>query len=54
VPPGARARGFDTIVIAPVKGNDQYAVGHLLLDGFDATDAVLRERLAGAGTAARK
>jgi hypothetical protein len=54
VQPGARARGFGTIVIAPVMGNDQYAVGHLLLDGFHATDAVLRERLAGGGVAAPK
>lgn len=46
LPPGARSRGFDTIVVTPVKGNDQYAIGHLLLDGFEATDALLRERVA--------
>jgi arabinofuranosyltransferase len=46
LPPGARSRGFDTIVVTPVRGNDQYAIGHLLLDGFDATDALLQERVA--------
>jgi arabinofuranosyltransferase len=46
VPPGARSRGFDTIVVTPIQGNNQYAIGHLLLDGFDATDALLRQRVA--------
>jgi arabinofuranosyltransferase len=46
LPPGARSRGFDTIVVTPVKGDGQYAIGHLLLDGFEATDALLQERVA--------
>jgi hypothetical protein len=46
VPPEARRRGFDTIVVTPVKGNDQYAIGHLLLEGFEATDGLLRQRVA--------
>lgn len=45
-PAGARRRGFDTIVITPISGNGEYALGHLLLDGFEATDALLRERVA--------
>ncbi len=38
VPPGARERGFDTIVVAPVGGDNHYALGHLLVEGYAATD----------------
>jgi arabinofuranosyltransferase len=45
VPAGARAKGFDAIIVAPAKGGD-YAMGHLLLEGFhDTTDAVLQRRV---------
>jgi arabinofuranosyltransferase len=46
VPPRARELGFDTIVIAPRGGTEPYAVGHLLVDGFAATDAELQRRVA--------
>ncbi len=38
VPPGARDRGFDTIVVAPISGDNHYAIGHLLVEGEPATD----------------
>lgn len=46
LPPGSRRRGFDTIVVTAISGNDEYAIGHLLLDGFDPTDPLLRDRVA--------
>jgi arabinofuranosyltransferase len=46
VPPGARAGGFDTIVVAPLAGNDRYAFGHLLLEGHAPTDPELYRRVA--------
>jgi arabinofuranosyltransferase len=44
LPPSATARGFDTIVIAPV-GGERFAVGHLLLEGYAPTDPVLARRV---------
>ncbi len=44
VPERARKRGFDTIVIVTVAGDEQKAVGHLLLDGDPATALELGRR----------
>jgi arabinofuranosyltransferase len=46
VPPRARSQGFDTLVVAPVAGDDHYALGHLLLEGTPATDWELYRRVA--------
>ena len=46
VPPRARAHGFDTIVILPGRGDNKFAIGHLLLDGVASTDAELARRVA--------
>ncbi|MEZ5319796.1 MAG: hypothetical protein R2752_20510, partial [Vicinamibacterales bacterium] len=46
LPPSARDRGFDMIVVAPLAGDDAYSIGHLLLDGNPKTDALLAERVA--------
>jgi hypothetical protein len=46
VPPRARAQGFDTLVVAPVSGDDHYALGHVLLEGTPATDWELYRRVA--------
>ena len=45
VPPRAREHGFDTIVIAPVAGDDHYALGHLLVEGIPSTDWELYRRV---------
>ena len=40
--------GFDTIFVTTLVGDDNaYAVGHLLLDGYAPTAALLRERTRG-------
>jgi arabinofuranosyltransferase len=44
LPASATERGFDTIVVAPAAG-EAYAFGHLLLDGYDPTDAELAHRV---------
>jgi arabinofuranosyltransferase len=44
IPQQARDRGFDTIVIVPGGGDGKHAIGHLLLDGEGATDAILAGR----------
>ena len=44
VPPGALAKGFDTIIVSPMDGDDRFAIGHLLLDGVAATQAELDRR----------
>lgn len=46
IPWRAEHGGFDTIVVAPSAGDDQYAIGHLLVDGNPATDAELLKRVA--------
>jgi arabinofuranosyltransferase len=46
IPPRARAKGFDTIVIAPAAGDDRYALGHLLVEGNPGTDWELYRRVA--------
>ena len=38
--------GFDTVVISAKSGGTQLAVGHLLLEGFAATDPELYRRVA--------
>jgi len=47
VPWRARQGGFDTIVIMPAGGDGQFAIGHLLLDGYAPTDAELQRRVGG-------
>src|SRR5262249_60948889 len=44
VPPGARDSGFNTILITPSGGDEHYAVGHLLLGGDAAADALGHRR----------
>lgn len=44
LPASATRRGFDTIVIGPLVG-ENYAFGHLLLDGHAPTDAELTRRV---------
>jgi arabinofuranosyltransferase len=44
LPPSATAEGFDTIVVTTVAG-ERFAVGHLLLDGYAPTDALLARRV---------
>jgi arabinofuranosyltransferase len=46
VPPRAADGGFDTIVVAPVKGEAPYVLGHLLVEGLPATDPLLYRRIA--------
>lgn len=46
VPPEASRRGFDAILLTPVKGDGHYALGHLLLEGSPSTDALLYRRVA--------
>jgi arabinofuranosyltransferase len=45
VPGRAVRRGFDTVLVAPAAGDDQYAIGHLLVEGNPATDAELLKRV---------
>ena len=45
IPSRAERDGFDTVLIAPVAGDDTYAMGHLLVDGNPATDAELLKRV---------
>jgi len=45
LPLAATQEGFDMVIVAPVFGDDRYAMGHLLLDGWEATDAELRRRV---------
>jgi hypothetical protein len=55
IPPGARRRGFDTIVVMPARGQEPYAVGHLLLEGVAAAgDAELFRRVAERDAAAAR
>lgn len=44
LPPTATREGFDTIVIGPLAG-ENFAIGHLLLDGHAPTDAELSRRI---------
>ncbi|HSP92732.1 MAG TPA: hypothetical protein VLN08_17595 [Vicinamibacterales bacterium] len=46
VPSRAVRSGFDTVLVAPAAGDDNYAVGHLLVEGHPATDAELLKRVA--------
>ena len=46
VPARAAKQGFDTIVLLPRVASDHAAVGHLLVDGFSATDPELQRRVA--------
>ena len=46
VPAEASKRGFDAILVTPVKGDGHYALGHLLLEGSPATDPLLYKRVA--------
>jgi len=45
VPGRAVRSGFDTVLVAPAAGDDQYAIGHLLVEGNPATDAELLKRV---------
>ena len=45
IPARARAKGFDTIVVAPAGGDTKYALGHLLVEGNPATDGELYRRV---------
>jgi arabinofuranosyltransferase len=45
LPPQASTDGFDTIVVGPSGGDNHYAIGHLLLEGYKATDAELYRRV---------
>jgi arabinofuranosyltransferase len=45
IPPLADANGFDTVVVMPVSGDNHYALGHLLLEGYAATDGELHRRV---------
>ena len=38
LPPEATRRGFDTIVVERIGGDDAYVIGHLLIEGNAATD----------------
>ncbi|MCC7009975.1 MAG: hypothetical protein IT184_14305 [Acidobacteria bacterium] len=49
VPPLALRGGFDVVVVEPLSDGGGDAIGHLLLDGTPATDALLRERRARLG-----
>lgn len=47
LPPGAREKGFDTILVSPIAGNDRFAMGHLLVEGVDeGSDARLHRHVA--------
>jgi arabinofuranosyltransferase len=46
VPSRAVRSGFDTVLVAPAAGDDNYAVGHLLVEGYPATDAELLKKVA--------
>jgi arabinofuranosyltransferase len=54
LPPDAIAHGFDVIVIAAAAGDDPPALGHLLLDGHEPTDAELARRVAERDAARRR
>lgn len=45
IPSRAERGGFDTVLVAPAAGDDNYAVGHLLVEGNPATDAELLKRV---------
>lgn len=49
IPERARKRGFDTIVVVGIAGDDRKAVGHLLLDGDPATATALGRRYGATG-----
>lgn len=49
IPERARRKGFDTIVIFSVAGDERRAVGHLLLDGDPATAIELGRRFGAGG-----
>jgi arabinofuranosyltransferase len=49
IPERARRKGFDTIVVFSVAGDDRRVVGHLLLDGDPATAIELGRRFGAAG-----
>jgi hypothetical protein len=46
VPPRARREAFDTIVVEPTGDAPQNVIGHLIVDGFPATDGELQRRVA--------
>jgi hypothetical protein len=46
LPSRAERGGFDTVLVAPAAGDDNYAIGHLLVEGNPATDAELMKRVA--------
>jgi arabinofuranosyltransferase len=46
VPPSAAREGFDAILITPIRGEKPYVLGHLLLEGSGATDALLYKKVA--------
>jgi arabinofuranosyltransferase len=45
IPSRAERDGFDTVLVAPAAGDDNYAVGHLLVEGNPVTDAELLKRV---------
>jgi hypothetical protein len=45
IPSRAERGGFDTVLAAPAAGDDNHAVGHLLVEGNPATDAELLKRV---------
>ena len=45
IPSRAERGGFDTVLVVPAAGDDNYAIGHLLVEGNPATDAELLKRV---------
>ena len=45
IPSRAERGGFDTVLVAPAGGDDNYSIGHLLVEGNPATDAELLKRV---------
>ena len=45
IPSRAERGGFDTVLVAPAAGDDNYVIGHLLVEGNPATDAELLKRV---------
>jgi arabinofuranosyltransferase len=54
VPSRAVRGGFDTILVAPVGGDESHSIGHLLVEGLPATDPELLKRVAIRDGAARQ
>jgi len=47
IPSRAERGGFDTVLVAPAAGDDNnYSIGHLLVEGNPATDPELLKKVA--------